>query len=232
MLQLHQRHALRLAGALLCLAPAFAVAGGHYIVDDANLIEANRCELELWHTRIDGGGYDAFVSPTCRFGGNYQFTAVFGNERDEGENEQVYGFEAKTLFTQLDTHGYGIGLVVGSEYLTETSQWETLFAFVPFTLPLADERALVHVNLGWERERSEETRNTLAWGLGSEVEIVGPLGVVAEIHGNDRSGRESSIQAGPRLALLNDSVLLDATFGRELGGDNTRTYTLGMTYAF
>lgn len=220
-----------LVGGLLCglgLLPTLALAG----VDDAALIDANSCSIDLWHTRIDGGGYQNYVSPTCRPGGNYQFTAVFGNEHEEGESEQVYGLEAKMLFTSLEAHGYGLGLVVGSEYLTETSRWETQYALVPLTLGFADERALVHFNLGWERERSAETRNALTWGLGSEVGIVGPLVAIAKVFGNDRSSSESSIEVGPRLALLDEKVLIDALFERELGGEHTRAYTLALTYAF
>lgn len=220
----------RLASGLLCvLLPTFTLAG----VDDADLIDANSCDIDLWHTRIDGGGHQSYVAPTCRPGGNYQFSAIFGNEREEGENEQVYGIEAKTLFTSLDTHGYGLGLVVGSEYLTETSRWDTHYALVPFTLSLADDRALVHLNLGWERVRSEETRNALTWGLGSEVGIVGPWVAIANVFGNDRSSsRESNIELGPRLSLLDDRVLIDALYGLELDGERTRAYTLALSYSF
>ncbi|ACL71548.1 hypothetical protein Tgr7_0450 [Thioalkalivibrio sulfidiphilus HL-EbGr7] len=90
-----------LAAVSAVLAAGYAFASGHYVVDDADLIDARSCEAEIWHTDVYGGGHGSFLSPTCRLDGNWQVTATAGFLREAGENAEVYGLEAKILFLDL-----------------------------------------------------------------------------------------------------------------------------------
>ncbi|MFW5452302.1 hypothetical protein [Thioalkalivibrio sulfidiphilus] len=218
-----------LAG-LFGLASGSAFASGHYVVDDAELIDARSCEAEIWYTDVDGGGHGSFLSPTCRLDGNWQVTATAGFLRAGGESAELYGIEAKTLFTDMDTHGFGLGLVAGTEYLSETSRWEVAFAYVPVSIELIPDRALGHVNLGVERDRGEDDRTAFTWGLGTETRLTDRLGLVAEAFGDDRSGSRPVVQFGPRIGLLDEHLFLDLTWTRELGGDREEAWTVGVNF--
>ncbi len=218
------------AGVLAALAVNPAVAGGQYVVDDAELIDPRSCEVEVWHTNIDGGGYGTFVSPTCRLDSMFQATFTAGFLREDGENEQEYGIELKTLFYEMDRHGYGLGLVVGTEYLTESSRWETLFANAPFSMELVPDQVMFHANVGVERDRGEDDRTAFTWGLGTEVGFDGPVGLVAEVFGDSRSGSDPVLQIGPRFALLDDRLVLDLTYGRELTSGGEKAYSVGVSF--
>lgn len=214
---------------LAVLAPGQALAHGHYVVDDAELIEPRSCEAEIWYTRFDGGDHATLLSPTCRRDGNFQVTGTVGFLRGSSEGGELYGIEGKTLFVDPDSQSYGLGLVAGAEYLTADSRWETVFAYVPFSMPLIPDRAVFHANLGLERDRGEDDTTALTWGVATEATLAGPLGLVAEIFGDNRSGSDPVLQIGPRFFLIEDRLSLDLTYTRELGGDNEEAYTISAS---
>jgi hypothetical protein len=218
--------------ALACLAiltSGQALAHGHYEVDDAELIDPRSCEAEIWYTRFDGGDHATFLSPTCRRDADFQVTGTVGFLHGSGEGGEIYGIEGKTLFADLDSRGYGLGLVAGAEYLTTGSRWETVFTYVPFSVELIPDRAVFHANLGLERDRGEDDATALTWGVATEATLAGPLGLVAEVFGDDRSGSDPVLQIGPRLSLIEDRLSLDLTYTRELGGDNEEAYTVSVS---
>ncbi|OOG23442.1 hypothetical protein B1C78_11295 [Thioalkalivibrio denitrificans] len=222
--------AVSAAGLGAMVLTTHALAGGHYVVDDADLIDPRSCEAEIWYTDTDGAGHGTFLSPTCRLDGPWQVTATAGFLRESGSNEELYGLEAKALFMDMETHGFGVGLVAGTEYLTETSRWEVAFAYVPVSFEVVPDRAMAHINLGVERDRGEDDKTALTWGLGTEATLAGPLGFVAEVFGDDRSGSHPVAQIGPRLALLDDRLFADLTWTRELGGDREEAWTVGVIF--
>lgn len=229
MKKIHTLLSLSLTGlSLMAASPVFA--SGHYVVDDAALIDARSCEAEIWYTDVDGGGHGTFLSPTCRLEGHWQVTATTGFLREGGGNTELYGLEAKALFLDRDTHGFGLGLVAGTEYLSETSRWEVAFAYVPVSVELIPDRALGHVNLGIERDRGESDRTAFTWGLGTEARLTGNLGLVAEVFGDNRDGSRPVAQLGPRIGLLDEHLFLDLTWSRELGGDRQEAWTVGVNF--
>jgi hypothetical protein len=221
---------LRPAPWLAVVATGQVLASGHYIVDDAELIDARSCEAEIWYTDVDGAGHGSFLSPTCRLDGNWQVTATAGFLREDGENSELYGLEAKTLFRDMDTHGFGLGLVAGTEYLSETRHWEVAFAYVPVSFELIPDRARVHLNLGAERDRSEADKTAFTWGLGTETRFTDSLGLVAEVYGDDRGGARPVAQIGPRIGLLDEHFFLDLTWSHELGGEKEEAWTVGVNF--
>lgn len=227
------RHAARAARAGTAAFTLFAGdvrSSGHYVVDDAVLIDARSCEAEIWYTDTDGAGHGTFLSPTCRLDGQWQVTATAGFLRASGEHAELYGLEAKALFLDRDTHGFGLGLVAGTEYLSESGRWDVAFAYVPVSFEPLPDRTLLHVNLGVERDRGEADRTALTWGLGTEAHLAGRLGLVATVFGEDRSGSHAVMQAGPRLNLLGERLFLDLTWTRELGGDRQEAWTAGINF--
>ena len=203
---------LPLVALLVLLAPA-ARAARPMVTDDARLTDPPACQLETW-VYLRPGSHDFWALPACNPGGNFELTA--GGSNNHGDPEANHGsivVQGKTLFKPLETNGWGIGLAAG--YTTKPA--ETLsggpYFYVPASFSLADDRVVLHANLGAARLRNiEATRMT--WGVGSETAATERLYVIAEAFGLN-VGRPS-LQAGLRYWLVPGRVQVDTTFGSNL----------------
>lgn len=218
-----------LAG-LAALASCGVSAEGHYEVDDAELIEARSCEVEIWYTHVRDGEQGTFISPTCRRDGNFQITGTVGYFAGAGDSEALYGIESKTLLVDPERNGYALAFVAGAEYLTADSRWETLYAFMPLSMEYLDGGAMFHANLGLEYDKGEDDQTAVTWGLGTEIDLGGPFGFIAEVFHHHRKGSDAAVQLGPRIALADDRLYLDLTWGRELSGDKDEFYTVSVRF--
>lgn len=66
--------------------------------------------------------------------------------------------QEKTLLKAVETNGWGIGLVFGTQFEPRRSVRGDLYAFVPLTFTFQDDRVFVHTNLGWLREQDDSRR--------------------------------------------------------------------------
>ena len=74
----------------LTLAAAFAqAAGGHHAVDDAEIVEPGRCELEGWHERSSGSGRLLHTEVACRVE-PVELAGIAEPQRESGESTTVY----------------------------------------------------------------------------------------------------------------------------------------------
>lgn len=208
--------------------PAWA-AGGHYVVDDATMVQAGRCQFETWLTAFEGGGTLLHLTPACRPMGDLELTLSAALDPGEPELDNLL-FQGKTLFRSLDASDFGFGVTAGGIQDIAAGRLDSLYAFVPMTRVFtSDGRLLVHLNLGWEYDRPRR-RHLATWGLGGDLGLRSWLHAIAEIHGSHDGDREA--QAGLRYTPASDRFDLDLSLGRDLRAGSHRWYTLGLALRF
>lgn len=216
--------------ALLLLVSPAVQAARPFVTDDARLTSAQSCQLETW-MRVYTNSSESWALPACNFGGNLEITAGGGRARfDNAASTDDYVLQAKTLFRTLEADGYGIGLAVGKVLHPEVNPGPNLlgntYAYVPLSFPLLDDRALLHTNLGWLRDRATQ-RDNLTWGVGGELALNKRFGVMAESFGDNHV--KPYWQAGLRTFLAPDRVQIDATVGKQWNGEKeSRWFSIGL----
>ncbi len=210
-----------IALALLPLAPA-AWAARPFVTDDARLTTAGSCQLESW-TRNYRGSTELWALPACNPTGNFELTVGGGtaklNSGGTGWTED-YVFQAKTLFRRLGPNDWGAGLAVGTIRHPQVNPGPNLlgntYAYLPVSMSFADDRLVMHLNVGWLRDKA--TRDSQGtWGVGGEFNLNPRWTLIAESFGN--TADTPYWQAGARYNVIPGLFQLDATAGRRFGGD-------------
>jgi hypothetical protein len=199
--------------ALLVTLPA-AQAARPLITDDARLTDPQACQLESW-LHLHRERNELWALPACNPGGNFELTLGGAVSRAGGQADSgAFLIQGKTLFKALETNGYGLGIAAGYATLPGSGQSGAPYFYVPASFSFADDRLVLHTNLGAVREReSGETR--LTWGLGSETQTTDRLYIIAETYGQDK-GRPF-FQMGLRYWLIPNHVQIDTTYGSQIG---------------
>jgi hypothetical protein len=215
---------------LVVMAPAWAARP--FVTDDARLTTAGSCQLESW-TRVYQDSREVWALPACNPGGNLEFTAGGGRARTEGQvGTSDYVLQLKTLFRPLETNGWGWGLAVGRvvhpEIQPGPNQLGNTYAYLPASASFADDRVVLHSNLGWLRDRSSrEDRAT--WGLGSELYVHPRLALIVETFGDDRA--KPYWQTGLRYSVIPNLLQVDSTLGGQRdGGAAGRWLSFGIRW--
>ncbi len=204
--------------ALLAM-PLAAEAARPFVTDDARLTTAQSCQLETW-VRSYPDSRETWVLPACNPTGNLEFTVGGGVARDPGgASTRDYIVQLKTLFRPLETNGWGWGLGVGRVFHPEVNPGPNLlgntYAYLPFSASFADNRVVLHGNLGALRDRATRGHRK-TWGVGGEFEITPRASAIAESFGDDRA--HPYWQVGGRLAVVPGQVQIDATVGQQFSG--------------
>lgn len=208
--------------ALAPLLTAFALpawAARPFVTDDARLTTAGSCQLESW-VRVYPQSRETWALPACNPGGNLELTMGGGWARyDEAPATKDQVFQLKTLFKPLETNGWGWGLAVGTVRHPEINPGPNLlgntYAYVPVSASFLDDRAVVHANLGWLRDKATR-RNNATWGLGGEYVLGSHVSAIAETFGDNRG--KPYWQTGARIFIVPERVQIDATVGRQFSG--------------
>lgn len=210
----------------LTLLQAPAHAARPMITDDARITDAGACQVESW-AQIHRHSQDFWTLPACNLGGNFELTAGGALARHEGE--QTSGallIQSKTLIRPLETNGFGVGLAAGYTTQPGRGQSGAPYVYIPASLSLADDRAVIHLNLGALRER-EAGISRATWGLGSELQANDRLYVIAESFGQNKGA--AAVQFGLRYWLLPGHAQLDTTWGSRIGDIQAeRWFSIGL----
>lgn len=206
------RPLLALLGLLAAIPSAFAARP--MITDDARLTDAGACQVESW-VHIHGQQHEFWALPACNPFGNFELTLggalSFDGSRAESGAHVIQG---KTLIKPLDTNGYGIGFAAGYATQPGSDHSGNPYFYVPVSLSLADDRMVLHTNLGYMRER-ENRENRLTWGLGTEVQLTARTWLIGESYGQDRGN--PFFQLGVRHWIVPNHVQIDTTYGSQFG---------------
>jgi hypothetical protein len=199
--------------ALLSALPA-AWAARPMITDDARLTDAQACQMESW-VHADRRRNELWSLPACNPGGNFELTFGGALARGHGQSESgAMVIQGKTLFKELQTNGYGIGLAAGYATTPGNGQSGAPYFYIPTSFSLADDRIFVHTNLGAIRPR-EDRETRLTWGIGSEILTAERLYAILESYGQDKG--KPFVQLGLRYWIVPNHVQVDTTWGSQLG---------------
>lgn len=219
-----------IGGLLSLLLPSLAFAARPFMTDDARITYDQSCQLESW-VRGYRKSSESWAFPACNFTGNLEITAGTGRFKyDDIPSSSDYFLQGKSMIKDLETNGYGVALAVGKIFHPGEAPGPNglgaTYAYVPVTFSMLDDRAFIHTNLGWLRDRQTQ-RDNLTWGVGGEYTIVRQVNLMAETYGDNRS--HPYWQAGVRVFLVPDRVQIDSTIGNQRYGDrDTRWFSVGI----
>lgn len=215
------------------LAAQSAYAAGSMDVDDAQVLDANKCQLESWG-KFNRDGTERWLNPSCNLTGNLEIS--WGNDwqRDSvGKylaNSQLQG---KTVFREMSPNGIGIGMLAGVVRQTDAKDpdeptvarqrsWN-IYSRALTSFSFKDDDILLHTNLGFIR-RGEDHSTRLTWGIGNETKLHNRLSLIGEVFGENKG--KPSYQGGIRATLVPDHVELDLTYGNSFGRDTQGRYVV------
>lgn len=207
------RHLFPLLALLGALIPS-ARAARPMITDDARLTDPGACQVESWLHR-HGEQREYWALPACNPGGNFEITLggalAYANGTQESGALVVQG---KTLFKPLAINGWGFGLAAGYATQPGSGQSGSPYFYIPLSVSLADDRLVIHTNLGHVHER-ETRQGRLTWGVSGELQTTERLYVIAESFGQDQGS--ALFQIGLRYWVLPGHVQVDTTYGSRIG---------------
>jgi hypothetical protein len=221
---------LVLAAMLMCAAGMPLHAAQPYVTDDARLVPAGACQLEVGR-RMLRGGHEVWMLPGCNPFGNAELT--LGMNRThlvDSERASDFVMQAKGLFRELKPDDFGLAWVANLEAHRHPRPGEKRIgsAYVAgiYSHSFLDDRLFAHANLGARRLR-DVGATAVAWALAGEYNFTERTALIAEIADTTRSPRR--YQAGLWFALVPDRVELDVSVGGEAHGfRRTRHWTAGI----
>lgn len=215
---------------VLLALPIASHAARPMITDDARVVDPNSCQLETW-AKANRNSTEYWAVPACNLGKNFELS--YGGamtKADDGTHATDVILQAKTLLRPLTTNGYGIGLTIGNARHPSTDRSSSMigdaYLNIPVSISYADDRFVLHTNLGVIHDRDQE-RNRLTWGVGSETQLDQNLQLIAEVYGDDRS--RAFHHLGLRYWVVPNRVQVDTTYGNRFANDGEeRWFTIGL----
>ena len=216
---MHLPHSKRLPFCLmLCLALSpLAHAARPMVTDDARIVDDKSCQLETW-LKANSDSNEYWALPSCNLNGNFELAAGAAVTRQNGSGKTSdLVLQGKTLFRTLQPNSWAWGLVGGAVSHPDHSRTllGDVYAYVPVTFSFRDDAALLHLNLGWTRNRLAQ-RQAITWGIGGEIEMTSHTWLIAESYG-EHQGRPY-YQLGLRHWVVPNRGQLDATYGNRSHG--------------
>lgn len=223
-----------LAGGLaLCQGPA--AAGRPFSTEDAGVIGKGTCEVEAFteQLRPSGGPNESGLSAQlgCGIIGATQLAFALASSKVAGEKSRAMLFSGKTQLVDGGENGPSFALA----YFTSRDRapgesWRSgaSGAVAVVTAPLSI--WLVHANLGVTAER-DPSRNVTGWAVALErPAVIKGIDAGFELFGDDRNTHWAQVAA--RWHAVPESLLLDASVGRQTSGGRTDRLTVGLKWTF
>lgn len=215
-----------LLGSWLILNSSVSLAaGGPYVVDDADVTERGQCHVEAWHSYQNSNNAISVVAPACNIGG-IEWTLMGIRTTEAGEGDTTGALEAKYLAHPISPGGVGVAVTLGLGSGESLNRAGEAYLNVPLSYQPVDE-LLLHLNLGSLYGREDSSWSS-TWGLGFDWEFMPRLNLIGEHFGDDRGF--SAWQLGLRPAVVEDSVFLDFTWGRNLEDISGDWFTVGVVW--
>src|SRR5450830_2105266 len=150
--------AIALYGAL---GMSSAFAAGAMDVDDAQVLDANKCQVESW-AKFNRDGTERWLNPSCNLSGNLEVSWGNSWQRDANgmylANSQVQG---KTVFREITPDSYGVGMLAGVVRQIDSGDdgrqrsWN-YYSKLLTSISFQEDAVLLHTNLGVNRRGKEQ----------------------------------------------------------------------------
>lgn len=215
---------------ILAGTPAWA-AGGHYPVDDTELVEPGVLSLESWAQWQDSDTWELAAVSAVTVGDEVE--VALGVYRLENEGDRQTRFEPAVKF-RLPWSARDGTVTTAMSFMAGVNDGslEDLLWNLPVSGVVSDD-LVVLVNAGWLREKdSGDWSNRLYLGAGFERNLTDSLGLIGQVY---REGRdeEAGAQLGLRLAGSGPVDAVDFAVGRPLSGqDKDWFFTVGAAFTF
>lgn len=202
------------------------------VTDDARLTKAGSCQVESW-AKAYSGGNEFWALPACNPYGNFEMTlGVTASRYDSEPKTNDYIFQAKTLFKELETNGWSVGLALGAaqhdnQRYVGPNGFGSKYIYVPISHSFLDDKLITHVNLGYIHYKNT-SKDSITWGVGGEYKVKNNLLYVLETFGDHRVN--PFIQMGLRYSVVPDIFQVDTTIGRQLDINNSEWLSIGVRY--
>ncbi len=151
-----------------------AHAGGHFEVDDAHILDAGRCQYEVWATRVDGDSESvAHLGPACRMG-PLEVGLNFERLNRPGDHAIALGPRLKWA-TDVEGTSFSLAMTWTASFDATHGGRPAQSLNVPLTWKLADSLQ-IHANLGadWTAVDGFQRRVGLAgeWAANDAVSLI------------------------------------------------------------
>jgi hypothetical protein len=127
----------------------------------------------------------------------------------QGDIHPAVLIQYKTVLREIRSESMGVALAVGGQ---ANERGAGYYANVPLSWVSASESTLLHLNLGLSSAPGGE-RPSRPWGIAAEQRLTPSIWVIGERF--QFSSQQRLLQGGLRWWLVEDSVQVDATIGRQ-----------------
>jgi hypothetical protein len=230
------RHLAILSLLLVGLAPIPALAARPFVTDDARIVDAGGCQLEIFAKKQRNfGEREAGFQLGCNPSGNLELTFGGLNIRNDADGRaSILNAQVKTMLRPLQTNGYGIAASLGAARqrpfaADPASHWSPFFNLIS-SISLQNDALVVHANAGALDDRNTGVMRP-TWGLGAELLLAPRLQAIVESYG--QKGEKPSQQVGLRFWVVPERLQVDGTLGSQRSGPPARNWiSLGLRLLF
>jgi hypothetical protein len=222
-----RQSARRATGALLFALCGPAPAAPPLITDDASILPAGYCQLELRARGQEHQGLQ-YAQVSCDPGGSVEWALSLAHAKHEEAPTQVLAtLQGKTVLASGDAWGTALRGALAND-LRHGDPATTLLATLIGTIAPSPTTA-ADLNVGLAQSSGDHAVPN--WGAAFEAGVGERWTLLAERYG-ERGGRPAT-QLGARTWLRPSVLQLDATVGQDASAGHYRHYvTLGLVWAW
>lgn len=187
--------------------------------DDANIVSANQCQLELDHSWKRHATTTLNLTPACNFGADLEWSLPLSWE----DGQSSYAVQAKKLWIEFEN----IPLQLATSVQWQPNQGEQAQQW-QVVLPLSyqpTEKWHVDGNLGWQRTQ----HNVMTWGVISHYHLNSAHHLSIEVFSPEKS--QFQAQAIYEYQLIPDQVSSFVSYGQSLSSSATPWVGVGLSFA-
>lgn len=188
--------------------------------DDAGILDANQCQLELDQRQQRHAATSVNLTPACNLGASLEWSLPLSWE----DGQSSYAIQAKKTWLELEN----IAVQLGSSVQWQPSQREQAQQW-QVVLPLSyqpTEKWYVDSNLGWQRKQQQQ--HEMTWGVISHYHFNPVNHFSVEVF----KAEESLIQAQAiyEYQVIPDQISWFASYGQSLGSSAMPWLGLGLSW--
>jgi hypothetical protein len=210
------------------LWPHAAMAAGPYVVDDADIVEADKIQSEDWFTHTDKGENIGIVNMAYQLLPHAEFTLQETHDQQKGSSSDTLSPQVKYQWREGDDNGrIASSIVVGTTSTVDQARGTGVYAYVPATLKL--NKALdIDLNLGWQYNGPSQ-HHTASWGIGGEYAMTEGLSLRSDVFGQNAAA--PGFQFGPH-ANITDYLEGNLVYGYNVFSAHENSFTAALTFTF